>query len=241
MLEFTRTLGKQIGNLMSMIRRCVRLFLVLALPLTSLPARAAAGYQFVEGYNVLDTNNNPGFTGTAGGTNYAGTAAQERDIAVDSARGIIYIGHGTGGVPDGRGPTTHISAFVVTNGARAGSNFRDTGLIGPASGQPTLTFNQSLAYDVGSDKLWVLGSPLNATPVVRAGYRVGVPFAGRWREAINTDAAVYGGSGVGNAGVTAAVPVPSHGHPHSVTLHLPPLAVLVLMHGAPPAAQRSGR
>ncbi len=143
------------------MNRTLTLLALAALTLLPPQVARAAGYQFLEGYNVLDTNNAP-----AVGTNFGGTAAQERDIGVDAARGIIYIGHGTGGVPDGRGPTTHISAFVVTNEARAGSNFRDTGLIGPAVGQPTLTFNQSLAYDVGSDKLWVLGSPINATPVV---------------------------------------------------------------------------
>lgn len=44
----------------------------------------------------------------------------------------------------------------------------------------------------------------NMTPVPRSSYRVGVPRAGRWREALNSDAAVYGGSGMGNFGVSAA-------------------------------------
>lgn len=146
--------------------RTLRKKLPLLAPLLFAVSAAAAGYEFVEGYNVLDTNNAPVFaTGTIG-TNFAATAGQERDIAVDAARGIIYIGHGLGTVPDGRGTTTHISAFVTTNDARPGSNFRDTGLIGPAAGQPTLTFNQSLVYDPGSDKLWVLGSPLGANPII---------------------------------------------------------------------------
>ncbi|MDO9022324.1 MAG: 1,4-alpha-glucan branching protein GlgB [Deltaproteobacteria bacterium] len=71
---------------------------------------------------------------------------------------------------------------------------------------------------------------LNATPVVRESYRLGVPFPGRWREVINSDAAVYGGSGVGNAGGAQAVAAPSHGHAHSLTLRLPPLGALVLLH-----------
>ena len=37
-------------------------------------------------------------------------------------------------------------------------------------------------------------------------YRVGLPFAGRWREVLNTDAEIYGGSGVGNLGVVEAEP-----------------------------------
>ena len=60
------------------------------------------------------------------------------------------------------------------------------------------------------------------------GYRVGLPAAGRWREVINTDAAEYGGSGVGNYGGVEAVAEPWHGRPASATLSLPPLGVLWL-------------
>ena len=74
---------------------------------------------------------------------------------------------------------------------------------------------------------------LNATPVVRANYRLGVPHAGFWREVLNSDAAVYGGSGVGNLGGVQSVPIPYHGRMHSLTLTLPPLAILVLKRGAP--------
>ncbi len=69
---------------------------------------------------------------------------------------------------------------------------------------------------------------LNYTPVVREGYRIGVPRGGRWNERINTDASVYGGSGMGNGGWVDSEPVPMHGHDHSVALTLPPLAGLVL-------------
>jgi 1,4-alpha-glucan branching enzyme len=68
----------------------------------------------------------------------------------------------------------------------------------------------------------------NFTPVVRHGYRIGVPLPGLWRERLNTDAACYGGSNVGNAGAVASEPVPWHGQPHSLCLTLPPLATLVL-------------
>src|SRR6266496_3869144 len=60
------------------------------------------------------------------------------------------------------------------------------------------------------------------------GYRIGLPQAGRWREVINTDAAVYGGSGVGNMGVIDAVEEPWHGRPASAVLAVPPLGVLWL-------------
>jgi 1,4-alpha-glucan branching enzyme len=60
------------------------------------------------------------------------------------------------------------------------------------------------------------------------GYRIGLPRAGRWREVINTDATVYGGSGVGNLGAVEAVAEPRHGLPASAVLAVPPLGVLWL-------------
>jgi 1,4-alpha-glucan branching enzyme len=62
-----------------------------------------------------------------------------------------------------------------------------------------------------------------------ANYRLGLPHAGRWRELINTDAADYGGSGVGNFGVIEARPEPWHGQPASAVLTVPPLGVLWLV------------
>jgi 1,4-alpha-glucan branching enzyme len=68
----------------------------------------------------------------------------------------------------------------------------------------------------------------NFTPMPREGYLVGVPQAGRWRECLNSDAAPYGGSGVGNFGSVASVPVAAHGHFQALNLRLPPLGLLVL-------------
>ena len=73
----------------------------------------------------------------------------------------------------------------------------------------------------------------NFTPVPRAPYRVGVPCVGHWRELLNSDAVLYGGSGVGNAGGMDSEPVPSHGHPQSLLLTLPPLSVLLFHFKAP--------
>ena len=67
----------------------------------------------------------------------------------------------------------------------------------------------------------------NFTPVVRSGYRVGVPLPGFWTEILNTDAARYGGSNVGNAGGQTAEAVPAHGMAQSLVLTLPPLGVLM--------------
>ncbi|MEJ2515979.1 MAG: 1,4-alpha-glucan branching protein GlgB, partial [Gammaproteobacteria bacterium] len=69
----------------------------------------------------------------------------------------------------------------------------------------------------------------NLTPVVREGYRVGLPSGGAWREAMNTDAAIYGGSNVGNSGRVEAEAVASHGRSFSVALTLPPLATIYLV------------
>jgi 1,4-alpha-glucan branching enzyme len=69
----------------------------------------------------------------------------------------------------------------------------------------------------------------NFTPIVRQGYRVGVPLPGTWRERLNTDAACYGGSNVGNGGAVTAEAVPWHGHAQSVCLTLPPLATVILV------------
>jgi 1,4-alpha-glucan branching enzyme len=70
----------------------------------------------------------------------------------------------------------------------------------------------------------------NFTPVPRQGYCVGAPRGGYWREALNSDSAEYGGSNLGNGGGVEAAAVPAHGRPYSLTLTLPPLAVLFFKH-----------
>jgi 1,4-alpha-glucan branching enzyme len=68
----------------------------------------------------------------------------------------------------------------------------------------------------------------NFTPVPRHGYRVGVPCGGQWQELLNSDAPLYGGSGVGNFGGVRAEAQPYDGHEHSLSLSLPPLGALFL-------------
>jgi len=67
----------------------------------------------------------------------------------------------------------------------------------------------------------------NFTPVVRQNYRVGIPQEGFWKEVLNSDAPLYGGSGQGNFGGLHSVPLPIHGHSFSLNMTLPPLGVLV--------------
>ena len=69
---------------------------------------------------------------------------------------------------------------------------------------------------------------INFTPVPRHDYRIGVPSDGAWRERLNSDAADYSGSGVGNAGPLEADDIPHHGRPASLSLTLPPLGALIL-------------
>lgn len=67
----------------------------------------------------------------------------------------------------------------------------------------------------------------NFTPVPRENYMVGVPEPGYWQECLNSDAPLYGGSGLGNHGGVDSVPVMAHGRYQSLNLRLPPLGILV--------------
>jgi 1,4-alpha-glucan branching enzyme len=69
----------------------------------------------------------------------------------------------------------------------------------------------------------------NLSPVPRERYRLGLPKGGRWLEALNTDAGLYGGSNVGNMGGVDAEPVRWHDQEHSAELTLPPLGVVWLV------------
>jgi 1,4-alpha-glucan branching enzyme len=77
----------------------------------------------------------------------------------------------------------------------------------------------------------VLVCVCNFSAVARADYRVGLPRGGAWREVLNSDAAVYGGSNVGNAGPIVAEEHGRHDQPWSTALNLPPLGVLWLVPG----------
>ncbi len=72
----------------------------------------------------------------------------------------------------------------------------------------------------------------NFTPLVRQSYRLGVPSGGSWRERLNSDAKEFGGSGTGNLGGVKAEKVACHGRNHSLSITLPPLAILVFKQDA---------
>ncbi|QCT96659.1 1,4-alpha-glucan branching protein GlgB [Pseudomonas phenolilytica] len=95
-------------------------------------------------------------------------------------------------------------------------------LIGDDRGNSVLAW---LRRDAEGRPLLVIG---NFTPVVREGYRVGVPQEGRWQEIFNSDAQCYGGSNVGNGGGILAEGTPAHGEQYSLQLTLPPLGVVIL-------------
>ena len=67
----------------------------------------------------------------------------------------------------------------------------------------------------------------NFTPVVHDHYRIGVPFEGYYKEILNSDASIYGGSNVGNCGGLYAEPIGCGGRPYSIALKVPPLAMVV--------------
>jgi len=67
----------------------------------------------------------------------------------------------------------------------------------------------------------------NFTPVVRHGYRLGVPKGGFWKELLNSDSSLYGGSGQGNLGGVQARKKPMHGRDYSIEITLPALAIVL--------------
>ena len=91
-----------------------------------------------------------------------------------------------------------------------------------ADDAPNSTYSL-LRRDAGGHLMLVV---LNATPVVRHGYRTGVPLLGRWNEVLNSDAGIYGGSGQGNLGGVQADLIAHQGQPFSVSITLPPLGAV---------------
>jgi 1,4-alpha-glucan branching enzyme len=76
----------------------------------------------------------------------------------------------------------------------------------------------------GSNPLVII---MNLTPVPRGNYRVGLPRAGRWREALNSDAEIYGGGNKGNYGGVTAEKISCHNQQQSAEFYLPPMSAMV--------------
>jgi 1,4-alpha-glucan branching enzyme len=76
----------------------------------------------------------------------------------------------------------------------------------------------------GSDPMAVI---LNLTPVARPNYRIGLPRGGRWREILNSDAGIYGGSNTGNWGEVHAHEHKWHSQKFSAEIYLPPMSITV--------------
>jgi 1,4-alpha-glucan branching enzyme len=97
-------------------------------------------------------------------------------------------------------------------------------IVGDDRGQSVFAFLRSAGEDDPKPVLVIC----NFTPLPRYNYRIGVPLGGRWRERLNSDAEIYGGSNLGNGGVIATESVPIHGFEQSLSLTLPPLATVWL-------------
>jgi 1,4-alpha-glucan branching enzyme len=76
----------------------------------------------------------------------------------------------------------------------------------------------------GGEQAWTVAG--NFTPVERT-YRLGVPFPGRWEEALNTDSKHYAGHGLGNLGGVVAEAIPCQGRPYSIEVRLPGLSMVI--------------
>jgi 1,4-alpha-glucan branching enzyme len=83
----------------------------------------------------------------------------------------------------------------------------------------------------------ILVAALSFTPIPRHNYQMGLPRGGHWREVLNSDATIYGGSGQGNMGGVDAMPVPLHGRKWSAAITLPPLGAVFLLSEAEAEAE----
>ncbi len=94
--------------------------------------------------------------------------------------------------------------------------------------EPNDTGGNTFSFVRYGDHGELLVCVVNFSTQPHEGYRLGMPHAGRWLEIMNTDAEMYGGSGVGNLGAVTADEIPAHGLPASVMLRVPPLGALWL-------------
>jgi 1,4-alpha-glucan branching enzyme len=108
-------------------------------------------------------------------------------------------------------------------------DFQDTGFYWIEANDAANNVVAFARRDKSGDRIVVFVA--NLSPVPRYDYRLGLPRAGRWREAVNTDSGFYGGTDSGNYGGVEAEPLGWMGQPYSATLTLPPLSALWLVPG----------
>ena len=111
------------------------------------------------------------------------------------------------------------------------AGLRGEGLLGEGLLGEAASYTETLRLrcaGAGRGQVMRVHSHRAITPEIRREYRIGLPTQGRWREALNTDSAIYGGSNVGNLGAIIAERRPMHGFSASAALTLPPLAAIFL-------------
>ncbi|HEX9046289.1 MAG TPA: alpha amylase C-terminal domain-containing protein [Verrucomicrobiae bacterium] len=121
---------------------------------------------------------------------------------------------------------THLNRFYGEEGALHQTDSRAAGFQWVDTSDATCSVISLLRKSEATNETLLV--VLNFTPVPRQNYRVGVPMGGLWREALNSDALEFGGSGQGNLGGVEAAPFGWNSQSHSLTLTLPPLGAIFL-------------
>ena len=117
---------------------------------------------------------------------------------------------------------TDLNKLYVADAALSENELRPESfnwLVADDGAQSVLAFERR-----GRDCAWTVAG--NFTPVERT-YRLGVPFPGRWEEALNTDSKHYAGHGLGNLGGVEAENIPCQGRPYSIEVRLPGLSMVI--------------
>jgi 1,4-alpha-glucan branching enzyme len=153
-----------------------------------------------------------------------GEFAQEREWNHDRSLDWYLLEHGS----EHRGIRTLIRDLNHLYTSRAALHTLDCEREGFEWIEANDADNSMLAFlrkgDDGSSLLAVC----NFTPVPRHAFRLGVPDVHAWKEVLNTDSSLYGGSNVGNGDrVLEAQSIGANGRSHSIAITLPPLATVV--------------
>ncbi|STO16755.1 1,4-alpha-glucan branching enzyme GlgB [Mobiluncus mulieris] len=131
-----------------------------------------------------------------------------------------------GVLADGFGGAPSDVLPVVSAGCGDGCGCHEVPSGNPGGGDTAV--NPGGVSVAASDSCGLLAVVANFSGNPHDPFRVGLPFAGEWDEVLNSDAEIYGGSGVGNMGKVLAEDIPWNGRPASASLRIPPLGVLIL-------------